>query len=156
MNEIMALKLICTKPSDLKREDLKKLRMELSNSGFSETHLNTAFNQMTNKEITADIISLIRQCVLGSARVGHEERIKKAMEKLKSNHYFNAKELSFLQSIEKYLIHESVINVETFDLDMKFKKKGGFRRINKIFADKLEDVINELNQYLYDDGGKTA
>ena len=39
---------------------------------------------------------------------------------------------------------------------MKFKKKGGFKRINKIFAGKLEDVINELNQYLYDDGGKTA
>ena len=77
MNEVMALKLICTKPSDLKREDLKKLRLMLDASGFSETHLNTALNQMTNKEITADIISLIRQCVLGSARISHEERIKK-------------------------------------------------------------------------------
>lgn len=31
---------------------------------------------MTNQEITADIISIIRQCMLGSARVSHEERIK--------------------------------------------------------------------------------
>ena len=156
MNEVMALKLICTKPSDLKREDLKKLRLMLDASGFSETHLNTALNQMTNKEITADIISLIRQCVLGSARISHEERIKKAMERLRANHYFDAKELSFLQSIEKYLIHESVINVETFDSDMKFKKKGGFKRINKIFNEQLEDIIMEINQYLYDDGGKSA
>lgn len=156
MNEVMALKLICTKPSDLKREDLKKLRLMLDASGFSETHLNTALNQMTNKEITADIISLIRQCVLGSARISHEERIKKAMERLRANHYFDARELSFLQSIEKYLIHESVINVETFDSDMKFKKKGGFKRINKIFNEQLEDIIIEINQYLYDDGGKSA
>ena len=78
------------------------------------------------------------------------------MERLRANHYFDAKELSFLQSIEKYLIHESVINVETFDSDMKFKKKGGFKRINKIFNEQLEDIIMEINQYLYDDGGKSA
>lgn len=156
MNEIMALKLICTKPSDLKREDLKKLRLTLDAKGFSETHLNTALNQMTNREITADIISLIRQCVLGSARISHEERIKKAMEKLKSNHYFDAKELSFLKSIEAYLRQECIINTETFNTDLKFKKQGGFKRINKIFGEKLEDIIKEINQYLYDDGGKSA
>ena len=156
MNEIMALKLICTKPSDLKREDLKRLCLKLDSNGFSQTHLNTALNQMTNQEITADIISIIRQCILGSARVSHEERIKKAMEKLKANHYFSVSEETFLKSIEKYLLHESVINKETFDTDTRFVKKGGFKTIDKKFGGHLAEIIVELNQYLYEDGGKIA
>ena len=111
---------------------------------------------MTNQEITADIISIIRQCILGSARVSHEERIKKAMEKLKANHYFSVSEETFLKSIEKYLLHESVINKETFDTDTRFVKKGGFKTINKKFGGHLAEIIVELNQYLYEDGGKIA
>lgn len=131
----MALKLICTKPSDLKREDLKRLCLKLDSNGFSQTHLNTALNQMTNQEITADIISIIRQCMLGSARVSHEERIKKAMEKLKANHYFSVSEETFLKSIEKYLLHESVINKETFDTDTRFVKKVVLKLLIKNLAD---------------------
>lgn len=156
INEIMALKLICTKPSDLKRDDLKKLYALLGEQGFTEINLNRAINQMTNQEITADIISIIRQCMIGSARISHEERIKNAMQKLKNKHYFSTKEESFLKSIESYLLNESVISVESFNSDSNFKRKGGFKRINKIFNEQLEDIINELNQYLYDDGGNIA
>ena len=46
---------------------------------------------MTNQEITADIISIIRQCMLGSARVSHEERIKKGYGKIESKSLFFCK-----------------------------------------------------------------
>ena len=88
--------------------------------------------------------------------VSHEERIKKAMEKLKANHYFSVSEETFLKSIEKYLLHESVINKETFDTDTRFVKKGGFKTIDKKFGGHLAEIIVELNQYLYEDGGKIA
>lgn len=48
------------------------------------------------------------------------------MEKLKANHYFSVSEETFLKSIEKYLLHESVINKETFDTDTRFVKKRWF------------------------------
>ena len=58
--------------------------------------------------------------------------------------------------MEKYLMEESVLNVGVFDEDSRFKSNGGFAKINKVFANKLESIVLELNEYLYDDGGRTA
>ena len=33
---------------------------------------------------------------------------------------------------------------------------GCFSRINKVFSGKLDAYLQELNDYLYDDGGETA
>ena len=40
--------------------------------------------------------------------------------------------------------------------DGRFKAQGGFHKIDKVFGNKLESIILELNEYLYDDGGETA
>ena len=58
--------------------------------------------------------------------------------------------------MEKYLMEESVLNVAVFDEDGRFKTQGGFSKINKVFGNQLESIVLELNEYLYDDGGRTA
>lgn len=130
--------------------------LTLDREGYTTQQLNTAISQMTNEEITADIISLIRRYALGSPLISHEERIHRAVEKLKKNHKFSKMELNWLGRIEKYLIEESVINVSVFDEDSRFKAQGGFKKIDKVFQFQLRDVVRELNGYLYDDGGMTA
>ena len=67
LNQIAALHVICTRPRELTREGLKGLRLALDREGFTTQQLNTAVSQMTNEEITADIISLIRRYAIGSA-----------------------------------------------------------------------------------------
>lgn len=156
LNEIAALNIVCTKPSDLTRKDLKSLMLTLDREGYTTQQLNTAISQMTNEEMTADIISLIRRYALGSPLISHEERIHRAVEKLEKNHKFSKMELNWLKRIEKYLIEESVINVSVFDEDSRFKAQGGFKKIDKVFQNQLRDVIKELNGYLYDDGGSAA
>ena len=156
LNEIAALNIVCTKPSDLTRKDLKSLMLTLDREGYTTQQLNTAISQMTNEEMTADIISLIRRYALGSPLVSHEERIHRAVEKLEKNHKFSKMELNWLKRIEKYLIEESVINVSVFDEDSRFKAQGGFKKIDKVFQNQLRNVIKELNGYLYDDGGSAA
>jgi len=153
---IAALNIICTKPRDLTREGLKKLRITLDMEGYTEQKLNTAISQMTNQSMTADIISIIRRYALGSALVSHEERIKRAMDKIRKAHSFSKQELNWLLRIEKYLINESVVNISVFDEDDRFKSGGGFAKINKVFQNKLENIIQELNEYLYEDGGHIA
>ena len=37
-----------------------------------------------------------------------------------------------------------------------FKNAGGIANIDRRFDGKLRDIIIELNQYLYDDGGRVA
>lgn len=155
MNKIVALNIVCTRPKELTRESLKSLRLELDRHQFTEKQLNTAIKDLKNEEIAADIISLIRQQAIGSALLSHEERIKKAVEKLKKKHNFSKIELGWIDRIEKNLLKETVLDKTTFDVG-SFKTAGGFEKINKIFKNQLEDIIGELNDYLYDDGGNVA
>lgn len=75
---------------------------------------------------------------------------------LKKAHKFSKQELNWITRMEKYLMEESVLNVTVFDEDGRFKAQDGFAKINKVFGNKLESIILELNEYLYDDGGKIA
>ncbi len=156
LNEIAALNIVCTKPKELTREGLRSLRLTLDREGFTTQQLNTAISQMTNEEIAADIISLIRRYAIGSTLISHEARIRRAVDKLKKAHKFSKQELNWITRMEKYLMEESVLNVTVFDEDGRFKAQGGFAKINKVFGNKLESIILELNEYLYDDGGKIA
>ncbi len=156
LNEIAALNIVCTRPKELTREGLKALRLALDREGFTTRQLNTAISQMTNEEIAADMISLIRRYAIGSALISHEARIRRAVDKLKKAHAFSKLELNWIARMEKYLMEESVLNVTVFDEDGRFKAQGGFVKINKVFGNKLESLVWELNEYLYDDGGKIA
>ena len=51
------------------------------------------------------------------------------------------------------MLNESLINRAAFDEATAFKAKGGFARIDKVFRGGLLNVIDELSDYLYDDGG---
>lgn len=155
-NEIAALNIICTRPKDLTRKALKDLRLTLDREGFTTQQLNTAISELTNEEIAADIISLIRRYAIGSTLISHEARIHRAVEKLKKAHDFSKQELSWISRMEKYLMGESVLNVQAFDEDSRFVSYGGFNKINKVFKNELENIVLELNEYLYDDGGSAA
>ena len=155
INAIAALKVVCTRPHDLTRESLKSLRMELAGRQFTEQRLNTAWREMKNENIAADIVSYIRRYALGSPLISHEDRIRRAVDKLREKHNFTKMELDWLGRIEKTLLAETVIDRETFDTG-SFKTQGGFERINKQFSGKLETYLLELNEYLYEDEGKIA
>ena len=156
INEIASLNIVCTKPKELTRKSLKDLRLTLDREGFTTQQLNTAINELTNTEITADIITLIRRYAVGSSLISHEARIRRAVDRLKKAHSFSKAELNWLERIEKYLMKESVLNIDVFDDDYRFYEQGGFKKINKVFDNQLESIVLELNEYLYDDGGHTA
>ena len=156
INAIAALNIVCTRPKELTRASLKDLRLTLDREGFTTQQLNTAVSELTNEEIAADIISLIRRYAIGSTLISHEARIRRAVDKLKKAHKFTAIEQKWIGRMEKYLLEESVLNVSVFDEDTRFRNEGGFKKIDRIFQNKLESIVLELNEYLYDDGGRSA
>jgi type I restriction enzyme R subunit len=156
INEIAALNIVCTRPKELTRASLKDLRLTLDREGFTTQQLNTAISELTNEEMAADIISLIRRYAIGSTLISHEARIRRAVDKLKKAHKFTAIEQKWIGRMEKYLMEESVLNVDVFDEDTRFRSEGGFKKIDRIFQNKLESIVLELNEYLYDDGGRSA
>ncbi|MBQ3795027.1 MAG: type I restriction-modification system endonuclease [Butyrivibrio sp.] len=148
-DKIAALTIVATRPKDLTRQSLKELKLILDRDGFSETKLQTAWREMTNEDIAADIISFIRQKSSGNALISKDERIHKAMEKLKAVHSeFTKVQLNWLMRIEEYLKKETVLNKESFDA-AAFKNKGGYNAVNKAFGNNLDAIIDEINEYMY-------
>jgi len=150
INIIAALNVVCTRPQELTRESLKSLKLELDRNNFTEQKLNTAWRELKNEDIAADIISYIRRYALGTELISREERIKRGVDKLRQNHSFTKQQLDWLGRMEKVLIAESVIDREVFDTGA-FKAQGGYTRLDKVFAGKLNDYLQELNTYLYND-----
>ncbi|MFB9053999.1 type I restriction-modification system endonuclease [Formosa undariae] len=147
-NKISALNIVCTKPNSLTRKDLKELRLILDTEGYNRTKLNTAYREVTNTDIVADIIAHIRTSALGENLVNHQERIANAVAKLKVSHNWNQIQLKWLDKIEAQLQKESIITLE--DLNKPpFSVDGGLKRLDKVFKNEAAQIINELNNYLY-------
>ncbi|WKS94301.1 type I restriction-modification system endonuclease [Riemerella columbina] len=148
-NKIAALTVLCTRPKDLTRTELKKLHMELDNAGYRINEVNKAWNQVKNVEIITDIIGLVRTMALGSTLVDYSTRLENAFAKLKENHQFSKIEERWLDLIEKHLRKEQFIDRESFEVGA-FKNKGGFEKINKAFKNQLNSIIDELKTYLFE------
>lgn len=149
INEIAALNIVATRPKELTRQSLRELKLILDRNHFSETMLQTAWKQMTNEDIAADIISFIRQKSIGDVLVSKEERIHSAIMKTKEVHPELSKvQLNWLERIEAYLLKEVVLNKESFEAP-QFKIKGGYAAVDKAFGNKLDEIIDEINSHMY-------
>lgn len=146
---IEAIRIACTKPSDMTRAQLRELKLALDKENFTESSLNQAISTVKNEQIIADIIAHVRRAVLHTPILNHEEKVKRAFAKLIANNSFNKMQLDLLEKIKTYMLHESLLNVETFEAPA-FKMEGGFARFDKKFSGRLVEIIREINTYIYE------
>lgn len=154
-DKIEALRLICTKPKELTFNDLKSLKAILDSNQFTEQQLQSAYKEVNQTDMAIDLIGLIRHLAIHSNMVTHEQRVKDAIRELKKNHKFNPTQKKWLNQIQKVLLKDPILSKEMFDMGI-FRNKGGFKNINKQFNDELDQIIDELNKYMYEDGGYYA
>lgn len=143
------LKLLATRPKSLTRDSLRELRVMLDEQGFSETALKAALNSVRNEELVYDIIIILKNVMDNSPLISHEERIKRAVDSVRSRLKLTAIQDMWLKRIEMQLLRENIITKEDFD-KLPFKDDGGFKIINKIFEGRLEEIIETINEHLYD------
>ena len=164
-DKVEALRIVCTRPQDLTVQDLKSLRKQLSALHFTERQLSDAIAGGDGAAVTADIISLIRRATIGTPLKSHEERIHGAVSRLIDELRHHGKltkpQENVLRKIEKYFLADEnyVIGMQIFRDDSRFRRDGGQPRYDRIFDGHLAEVIDKLNNYLYDDyddGGKSA
>jgi type I restriction enzyme, R subunit len=152
LNRITALQMLATKPAELDRKSLKELMMALDDAGYNSLHLRHAWREVKNEDIAADIISFIRTLSIGTSLVPHDVRIRNAVDKLKKTRSWNKVQERWLDRFEAQLKHEYILQKQ--DLDRPpFKEEGGFQKLNKIFENNLEQVLQSLNENLYQDVG---
>ncbi|MDT9500348.1 type I restriction-modification system endonuclease [Capnocytophaga canimorsus] len=147
-NRIAALNILCTRPKELTRNELRSLRLEMEQAGYSIREINHAWNKAKNVDITADIIGIVRTLALGSALVDYSVRLENAFKKLKAHRQFTKIEEKWLDRIEKYLVKEQFIDHESFNTGA-FKNEGGYEKINKAFKNQLDEIVDELKEYLF-------
>ena len=150
-NTIQALEIVCTRPQDLTKESLKQLRAILDSNGFNEEYLKTAWKDLKHEEIVADIIAFIRQQALGSPLESNEERVKRAVARIKREYYLTKHQENWINRIEKVMLKEVVIDKETLDTGAFKAQSGGFDRLNeKLFNGTLEEILTKLKTYMFE------
>lgn len=147
-DKIEALKLLKTSPAKITRKQLRELMLKLTEEDFSETYLNAAWKELKNENVMADIITFIKNAIDDEPLINHKDRIVLAVNKIRYKGSWNPLQLRWLDTIENQLLKEYVMHREDFDKGA-FKNQGGFKKVNKIFNGELEDIIEEINTYLY-------
>ena len=147
VNQHAAIKVVCKKPSDLSREQLREVRLLLDGQGYSEANLKSAWRNQTNQEIAASIIGYIRQAALGEPLMAFEDRVKKAMDAIYTKRAWTVKQKKWLDRLAKQLVHEVIIDQQF--INESFADQGGYQRFDKDMGGDLDNVLSELKNNLW-------
>ncbi|WP_223146647.1 type I restriction-modification enzyme R subunit C-terminal domain-containing protein [Methylomonas albis] len=153
-NDIPALTTVLTRPRELTRKQLRELLLELDKAGFSETHLDTAWREMTNQDIAARIVGYIRQVAIGDALLPYSERVDHALQAILAQKTWSTPQRDWLKRIAAQTKANLLVDREALDdPDLVFKREGGgFNRLDKLFNGELQHVLDAFNDSLWQSG----
>jgi type I restriction enzyme R subunit len=152
LNQIPALIVVTQRPRDLTRAALKALKLALDEKGYSDIALRTAWQAQTNADIAASIIGFIRKAALGDALVPYADRVDKALVKILASRAWNPLQKRWLTRIGKQLKVEEVVDRDAMDRG-QFKDDGGADRADKAFEGRLEEVLGDLREAIWERAG---
>jgi type I restriction enzyme R subunit len=152
LNNVPALLVVTQRPRELTRAQLKELRLLLDAAGYNEAALQTAWRETTNMDIAASIIGFIRRAALGEALVPYAERVDRAVKRTIAGRAWTDPQRKWLERIGQQLGAEIIVDRDALDRG-QFKTQGGFTRINKTFDGKLEAVLGDLHEALWQSAG---
>lgn len=151
LNELPALLVVTQRPRELTRAQLKELKLALDRAGYDEPSLRTAWRQKSNVDIAASIIGYIRQAALGDALVPYEERVDRALTGILSSRAWDVHQRKWLTRIAEQMKATTIVDRHALDT-RPFAEHGGYKRLNKLFDGKLEDVLGELGDRVWKEG----
>ena len=104
-------------------------------------------------ELTALVALIRRVCGIDAALSPYAETVRRNFQNWIMTHHsgggekFNEEQMEWLRMIRDHITHS--FHLERGDLDMApFDGKGGMGRMYKLFGDRMDGVIDELNEAL--------
>lgn len=152
MNRIPALVTVLQRPRDLTRETLKEVRLALDKSGFPESQLRTAWRDATNEDIAANIIGYIRQAALGDVLIPYRERVQRGLQRILTARRWEPLQQRWLRRLSDQIILEGVLDAQSLE-EGAFKDHGGLKRMNEIFDGRVQDVLGDLQEEIWNQSG---
>ena len=147
LNKSVALTVIATKPKDLTRDELRKVKMLLDSEGYTEAKLQSAWRNNTNQDIAASIVGHIRRAAIGEPLISFEQRVNQAMERIYSSQAWTPIQRKWLDRLAKQLKHETVVDKQF--VNQRFADNGGSKQFDKVLQNKLDNVLEQLSEALW-------
>ena len=145
-DKIEALKLLKETPKLFKRKDLKELRYILDEKGYKETDLNSAYREVKNVNITADILSYIKKVLKGSTIIDKKEKIQDIEKRIKRLENWNPGQIKIIEKIISQLRENSYLTEEDFKTGILKDGLGGYKNIDKNLKGNLKDIVDIINE----------
>ena len=104
-------------------------------------------------ELTALVALIRRVCGIDATISPYQETVRRNFQNWIMTHHsgggekFNEEQMEWLRMIRDHIV--SSFHLDRADLDMApFDGKGGMGQMYKLFGDRMDDVIEELNEAL--------
>jgi type I restriction enzyme R subunit len=151
LNQSVALGVVVNRPRDLTRDQLREVRLLLDQNGYSEVNLSSAWRDKTHQQIAASIVGYIRQAALGEALIPFDQRVANAMQRIYQEHSWTPVQRRWLERLAQQLVHEVVVDRPV--VQRNFEQDGGAARLDKLLSGRLDDILQSLNDHLWDQVG---
>jgi type I restriction enzyme R subunit len=140
-DHIEALNILLSKPSGFHTKELTELRKKLESrpERYTESNLRRAYHNEL-----ADIISIIRHAATGEELLSAEQRVDRAMSKVKEGRRFTPEQEQWLQYIRDHLVRNLVVDEPDFKF-IPFSRHGGWEKANLVFDGKLAPLLETIN-----------
>ena len=140
-DHIEALSILLTRPSEFHTKELTELRKKLASrpEKFTEENLRRAYHSEL-----ADIISIIRHAAKGDPLLSADERVDRAIARVKGGRKFSPEQEQWLQYIRDHLVRNLVIEQPDFKF-IPFSRHGGWEKANLVFEGKLSPLLETIN-----------
>ena len=149
-NDIPALLAVTQRPASLTRADLRSLALALDAAGFNELKLRTAWRETTNQDVAATIIGFVRSKALGSPLVPYADRVQAGLRRVLAAHDWTTPQRMWLDRLAGQITANTVVDRAALD-ENPFHQDGGYRKLNKVFGGRAEEVLTELQEAVWAD-----
>ena len=140
---VEAIRILLERPAGWSTDALHELRQKLQArpEGFTEPNLRRAYQHEL-----ADIISMVKHAAKGEPLLSAEERVDRAMARVRAGKVLTMEQERWLDLIRNHLIQNLAITREDFDL-ITFAQAGAtWGRVNRDFQGRLEAVLAQVNE----------
>jgi type I restriction enzyme R subunit len=147
-DKIDAIRILLDRPKDWSTDALSDLRRKLAAAPerYTVENLERAHEMHYHKALI-DIISMVKHAVREQEPLlTAAERVRRAMSKVTEGRSFSDEQRRWLDRIRDHLAENLSIDRDDFDTIPIFTRSGGWNKANRVFENRLEELLKEFNE----------
>lgn len=147
-DQVDAIRILMNRPEGWRTAAIVELKKQLLSSPehFTVENLQKVHEIHYHKALV-DIISMVKHALYDAEPLfTAEERVESVFERIAFGRRFSDEQRQWLNRIKDHLIANLTIDKADFNTVPIFTRSGGWRRANRIFENKLLELLAELNE----------